>query len=77
MLLRSSLAALPSEHRRSLNLHSDLAPRFLVWKKILDFQILREVIQCEENHYTELGTGYIYKDGSNFKLLQGGYVCYY
>ena len=32
---------IPSEHG-SLNLHSDLAPRFIVWKKI---QILREVIQ--------------------------------
>ena len=32
MLLRSSLAALPSEHG-SLDLHSDLAPRFIVWKK--------------------------------------------
>ena len=31
-MLRSSLAALPSEHG-SLNLHSDLAPRFIVWKK--------------------------------------------
>ena len=36
-MLRSSLAALPSEHG-SLSLHSNLAPRFIVWKKFWVFK---------------------------------------